>query len=353
MAKSSQKVKRTSYPDQNPAHQRNGTTGQYFRLAKGSLEIKVHRGAIMAKGRKVLLVSLLVFGIVATVAYTMFYHDKPKTTSNDLRISGRIEAPEIHISSGTASRVQSVAVKEGDSVRKGQILVRLDDTDVQIKMKAINSAIAMAEAAEQGARAQVTAVESKIEQARAKSKGFLTKVFSTRAKKDKIETQLRSEMLQAQTLLHKASAEVIKTKALYAQANSRLSYFNIISPINGICTLRSVQPGELTTQGQVLLTIIDPKTIYMRGFIPEGNMSEVRIGQSAQVFLDSRSNKPLQAELTAIDPAPAFTPENVYFQKDRVRQVFGVKLSIKHQHGLAKPGMPADARIALTHRSGS
>jgi HlyD family secretion protein len=46
-----------------------------------------------------------------------------------------------------------------------------------------------------------------------------------------------------------------------------------------------------------------------------------------------------------IDPQAMFTPENTYFQEDRVKQVVGVKLRLKGGLGSAKPGMPADARI--------
>jgi HlyD family secretion protein len=58
----------------------------------------------------------------------------------------------------------------------------------------------------------------------------------------------------------------------------------------------------------------------------------------------------LQATIAAIDSKASFTPENVYFQKDRVEQVFGVKLNLGQPGGFAKPGMPADAEIIVDPR---
>ncbi|HYM11996.1 MAG TPA: hypothetical protein VEU62_14760, partial [Bryobacterales bacterium] len=65
----------------------------------------------------------------------------------------------------------------------------------------------------------------------------------------------------------------------------------------------------------------------------------------AQVTLDSDPQRPLDAVVMRIDPEAMFTPENTYFQKDRVKQVVGVKLRITRPAGRAKPGMPADGWI--------
>jgi HlyD family secretion protein len=93
------------------------------------------------------------------------------------------------------------------------------------------------------------------------------------------------------------------------------------------------------------LTVINPDEVYLRGFIPEGEIADLKVGQPAKVFLDSRPDLPLSAKISVIDTQASFTPENIYFKEDRVKQVFGVKISIDRPDGLAKPGMPADAEI--------
>ena len=87
--------------------------------------------------------------------------------------------------------------------------------------------------------------------------------------------------------------------------------------------------------------------VYMRGFIPEGDIGRVKIGQAARVYLDSSPSTPIEAEVTRIDPQASFTPENTYFRDDRVKQVFGVKLRVRGAEGFAKPGMPADGQILV------
>ena len=112
-------------------------------------------------------------------------------------------------------------------------------------------------------------------------------------------------------------------------------------------TARSVEPGAVVVSGKTLLSIVNLNTVYLRGYAPEGSIGKVRVGQAARVFLDSNPGKPLTATVAAIDPQASFTPENVYFKDDRVKQVFGIKLKIDNPAGFVKPGMPADGEIIL------
>jgi len=350
---------------------------------------------------KVIIAFACCLGIAAITTYAAWQRSERTAEIADsqiLQLSGRIEGPQTYISAGIPARVKFVAVKEGDPVHKGQLILSLDAQVIDDKMKEVDSGIANAQKAQRMADLQVKSVNSDIERARAhakyaqrqaltqitaaqsdiataksKAKGFWAHVFSTKKKKEEKTAQLRKEMTQAQTQAlavqsgfaetkdqlrqemtqaqiqkYQAQAIVAKAKAAQKEVSSRLSLFNITSPIDGICAVRSIEPGELASKGQIMLTLTNPQSVYLRGFIPEGRIGEVKIGQSAQVFLDSNRNKPFSARVTSIDTAASFTPEDVYLKQDRIRQVFGVKLSIDHPGGFAKPGMPADARIMLS-----
>ena len=102
-----------------------------------------------------------------------------------------------------------------------------------------------------------------------------------------------------------------------------------------------------SSAGTPILTVVNLSKVYLRGYIPEGQIGRVTLGQAARVFLDSAPQQPLDAYVQRIDPEATFTPENTYFQNDRVKQVVGVKLGLKSGFGLAKPGMPADGEILV------
>ena len=144
-----------------------------------------------------------------------------------------------------------------------------------------------------------------------------------------------------------AKAKVQAAIANQQQLQKRLDSFTVKSPINGTVQDRPIEPGAVVTSGKTLLTVINPQAVYMRAYVSEGDIGKIYPGKSARVFLDSNPEKALPATVSSIDPKASFTPENIYFQKDRVRQVFGVKLAIAQSQNFAKPGMPADAEIDL------
>ncbi len=160
-------------------------------------------------------------------------------------------------------------------------------------------------------------------------------------------SNLRLQLSQVEESIAVAATEVAKAQAAREEVNARATYFKVYSPTNGTCARSNINTGEVAVPGQSLMTLIDLNNVYMRAFIPEGNIGKVKIGQSAEVFLDSAPKTPLSARVVAIDPQASFTPENVYFKDDRVRQVFGIKIKIENPDGMAKPGMPADGKIRL------
>ena len=158
-------------------------------------------------------------------------------------------------------------------------------------------------------------------------------------------TGFERQMDSAEAQLRAAKQAVANALAGRQEVEANIAYLNILSPINGIVTARPVEPGAVVVAGQTVLSLINLDTVYLRGYIPEGDIGRVRVGQKSHVYLDSAPNKPLEGEVIEIDPVASFTPENIYFRDDRVKQVFGIKIGITHPAGYCKPGMPADADI--------
>jgi HlyD family secretion protein len=389
-----------------------------------------------------LLIPLLL--LIGLIGGGTWYYFSLKMTTNILRVSGRIEGYETDIGAKVAGRIESVAVREGDEVRKGQVIVKLDDAEIQAQLKGASARLDSTQKQEEQARLQINLLESQIletqlnlqqatgeakgkifqaesslassqaqwnqaiaqvEQAKSELKlaqinrdrfaklvgeGAVTKqqfdqaqtsyetalanVKSRQAGVDSFQklvnsaqgqltqaestglnpsirnmqvTGLRTQLAQTRLKLAAAVAEVNNAKANQQEIKAKIADLNVVSPIDGVAISRSVEPGTVVTSGKTLLTVIDPKSVYMRAFIPQGEIGKISIGHSAQVFLDSAPKKSMSAKIAAVDTEASFTPENIYFQQDRVKQVFGVKITIDNPAGLAKPGMPADAEIAI------
>ena len=130
-----------------------------------------------------------------------------------------------------------------------------------------------------------------------------------------------------------------------AQANRR--DLVVTAPFDSTVITRSAEPGEVVTGGTTIVTVLDLSKVYLRGFVPEGQIGKVKVGQPARIYLDSKPDEAIDAFVSRIDPQATFTPENTYFREDRVKQVVGMKLQITSAVGFAKPGMPGDAEILV------
>jgi HlyD family secretion protein len=142
-------------------------------------------------------------------------------------------------------------------------------------------------------------------------------------------------------------ADVEADRAALRKIEADLADLTIRAPIAGTILTRSAEPGKVIQPGQTILTMVDLKKLYLRGFVPEGAIGKVKVGQQAEVYLDSNPKQGIPAEVIRVDPEAMFTPENTYFKEDRVKQVLGLKLGLRGAYGYAKPGMPADGRIQV------
>ncbi|GAB4336923.1 MAG: HlyD family efflux transporter periplasmic adaptor subunit [Leptolyngbyaceae cyanobacterium] len=398
--------------------------------------------AVPHKRPPVRLLLPLVLLVVGTGTGIWYLLSRPSSTA--IQLSGRIEGYPTDIGAKVGGRVNQVTVREGDQVRQGEVIVRLDDAELQaqlqgatarlyaaqqqaqqaaMQIQVVNNRIAegqlawqqsvgdaqgriyQAEANVAAAQAQLGQAEAQLHQARAELKlaavnrdrfAELTgQGAATQQQLDQAQTTyetaqatlrsreaavaaaqrqvnaaqggsvqartsglnpgirnaqlaiLKQQLEVARSQLAAAQAEVKNAQAARQQVLAQLGYLNVTSPLTGVVLTRSVEPGQVVTTGKTLMTVIDPNVIYLRGYVPEGDIGRVKVGQPAKVFLDANPKQGLDAKVTAIDTQASFTPENIYFREDRVRQVFGVRLTLTEPTGLAKPGMPADGEILV------
>jgi HlyD family secretion protein len=158
---------------------------------------------------------------------------------------------------------------------------------------------------------------------------------------------VRRQIAQQVSEIAAANAGADQARAQLSEAEANRRDLIVRAPFDGTIVTRTAEPGEVVTSGTPLVTMLDLTQVYLRGFIPEGEIGKVKVDQPARIFLDSNPDKPIKAYVSRIDPQATFTPENTYFRDERVKQVVGVKLQLKEGFGYAKPGMPADGEILV------
>jgi HlyD family secretion protein len=313
---------------------------------------------------------------------------KSAESEGKLFVSGRIDGDTVDISSKRDGKIVEITVREGATVEAGQVVARIlspqDEAQVdaqkanvfenQRKLEEAQAAaparVSLAEANLAASQAEYVRWQAELKQAEIDARRYppLVETGAAAAQTaDQQATKLKvaqastdaahKQVLAAEASLQQAKAQmeqIATAKANVASSRAQLQRFQanvndltITAPIAGTILTRSAEPGRVVAAGQTILTMVDLNKLYLRGFVPEANIGKVKVGQQAQVFLDSNPKEPIPAEVIRIDPQVMFTPENTYFKDDRVKQVMGVKLGLKGAFGLAKPGMPADGQIQI------
>lgn len=159
---------------------------------------------------------------------------------------------------------------------------------------------------------------------------------------------VRKQILAQRAEIASANASAQQSQFQLAEAQDNRKDLTIVAPFDGTVMTRAAEPGEVVPAGTAIVTLLDLSKVYLRGFVPEGLIGKVKIGQPSHVYLDSAPDKAIDAVVQRIDPQATFTPENTYFRDDRVKQVVGVKLLLRGAVGFAKPGMPSDGEILVS-----
>jgi HlyD family secretion protein len=197
------------------------------------------------------------------------------------------------------------------------------------------------------ARRQVESARASINVARASLNVARANLANPQIRQSQ-EAAIRKQIAQQQAQIASAAAEAARSRAQLLEAQENLNDLTVVAPFDGTVVTRTAEPGEVVQAGTAIVTLLDLSKVYLRGFVPEGQIGRIKVGQTAHVFLDSDTKKPLDAVVVRIDPQATFTPENTYFREDRVKQVVGLKLLLKSGIGFAKPGMPADGEIIVS-----
>jgi HlyD family secretion protein len=295
---------------------------------------------------------VLIVAVAAFAAWRLFFA-VPPLPPGVIAVSGRIEGDEAAVSPKTSGRIREVTVREGDSVEAGAVIAILDDEQVRAREQQAEAMVRQAEARLAAAEAQLAQAEASYAQARWDRDAFASLfqrglIAEQQARQAENNERTQAAMVvAAQRQVGAAQADADRARAQLEEAKANRQDLRVIAPFAGTVATRTAEPGEVVTAGTPVITLIDLSRVYLRGFVPEGQIGRVRLGQPSRVYLDSAPTQPIEAFVSRVDPQATFTPENTYFREERVKQVVGVKLRLRGAEGFAKPGMPADGQILV------
>jgi HlyD family secretion protein len=118
----------------------------------------------------------------------------------------------------------------------------------------------------------------------------------------------------------------------------------LVSPVDGVVLVKVRQPGEVVSAGAPVVDVGDSADVYVRIFVPEGQINRVRDGQKARVFLDGL-DAALEGGVAVVAPRAEFTPRNVQTKEERILQSFAVKVALRAPPASLRPGVSADVEL--------
>lgn len=301
----------------------------------------------------------------------------PKHDAQKITLTGTIEATTVAASFKVAGRLQERLVDEGQKVKAGQIIARLERDELQDEQRlrvadqqAAQAALAdlqagsrkeeIAAAAATLTRLQTEARRTDQDAQRAESL-FKKEVIArneldtARASRDAAAAAVREgeERLKLVKIgprpdaVKQARARLDAAAAARSLADTRLSQAVLTAPVGGTVLAKHAEPGELLAVGSPVVTITQLNDVWVRAYLPETRLGAVKLGQKVAVTSDTWKGRTYQGVVSFIASEAEFTPRNVQTEAERVKLVYRIKVSVANPQQELKPGMPVDLVIAL------
>lgn len=312
--------------------------------------------------------------------------------------SATVEGTETVVASKIPGRLLELAPREGDRVKAGDVVGRLECSEQE-------AALAAARARVEGARAQTEVARATLAQAQEAVKVASSQIRSARAQEKVLEvdqertnkdlgrvTRLRAEgavteadfdnqtarsrslvrqqdvvgagirtasasASAAQAAIHTAEAGIGAAEATMAAARAELQRAElavveckVIAPRDGVVTERLHEPGAVLTAGARLLTVIDLATVKLTFFVPDAEVGRVKLEAPAEVRVDAFAGRVFVGKVRRVASEAEFTPRDVQTREDRDRLVYAVEIEVDNREGLLRSGMPGDVTLPGTGR---
>lgn len=328
-----------------------------------SLEPKANRrtGSIIVA---VTLGAALVLGAIAWKERWLFPQHAPAA----LQLSGNIEAHESVLSfKSVQSRIVELPFDEGAWVAKGTVLARVDDSDYrqQVSIAEANVAVqqrqlATSERNYDAARKVLISDQADVDYktlddariAKLAKEGYMSADSRDLSGASLKESRAALERDRALQQASQSNVELARAGVANAQEALKLTrieegYTTLSAPIDGVVLVRQAELGEVVSPGTPIVTMADLDHVWLRAYVNEPDLGQIRFGQSALVTTDAYPGKKYRGRIAFIADKAEFTPKSVETHEERITLVYRVRIDVENPTHELVPGMPADAHVQL------
>ncbi|MGA9643603.1 MAG: efflux RND transporter periplasmic adaptor subunit [Terriglobales bacterium] len=339
---------------------------------------------------------LILLGVIIAISATYYFLSTPR--GSDLVLVGTVDANQIVVSPQIQGRILKLLVDEGTQVKQGDLIAELDPSELDAEERAAaatiaslrsqvsaneytqkstkgstTSDVANAQAQLQSSRAQLAQAEATLTRVESDSRrtiGLATAGVASEQEKVQAEMNLKAQQASVESLKEQVSAAQANLNAAVARTNQatamtstvastraqmenaveqlkeaevRLGYTKIYSPVTGTVLVRAAREGEVVNAGQAIVTVVDFSDTWVRAAIPETDADHIGLGDALTVRLPGGTEVPGKVFYKAAE-ADFATQRDVGRRKRDIRALV-LKVRLDNPKGAYVPGMTAEVLV--------
>ena len=248
--------------------------------------------------------------------------------------NGRIESVQVDIAAKYGGRIKEILAREGDLVQEGQVLVKMDTSELEAELAKDKANLAANEESAAQVKAEIAKDDSQLKLAEVQYKrsyDLLSRKAIAREEFDKYKTALdtaKAALDGSNAKLKTTSQSINAAAAVVKRTEAQIEDSVLKSPVRGRVLYRLAEPAEVVALGGKVLTLINLGDVYMEIYLPSQEAARVKIGADARIVLDARPEYAAQAKVSYVSPEAQFTPKQVETRSERDKLMFRVKLQV-------------------------
>ena len=283
--------------------------------------------------RKRVIIPAIIAVFILTVAAVYWYLNFEGTVSTD---DAYVDGNRVTVSSKYLGRIAQLMVDEGAVVKKDDVLVRLDVSDLSAQERQARASLEYAKQNAELAKVNLEKAEEDFTRAQ-------TQFNSAIISKEQFDHDMKAyEAAKAQSAI--AAAQVDTAKAQLGVVDTQLTNMVITAPMDGVVSKRWALPGDVVQMAQPILSIYDLEHLWVTANLEETQFSELKLGQKVHIYVDSYGGKKFDGKIIQLGSNTAgqfslIPPNNASGNFTKVTQRIPIKISVEYE-GSSKKGEP-------------
>lgn len=253
----------------------------------------------------------------------------PRDFDTTLEVLGELRArASVEVMSRISGRLETLLVELGDRVRKGQLVARVEDEDLQQQIRRSEASVAVSEAAKRREQATVENLQVQLRRFRRLHDEALVSIQDLQ--------DLESRVAVAQSQFELAVAQQQQAEAALRELKIQLEQASIYSPLDGVVGARYLDPGALVSPSVPIVSVLDLARVKTVVPVPERTLEAVTVGLPSEIIVDAFPTQLYRGQVTRISP----------FLNPQTRSA-DVEIEIPNPGEMLKPGMFARVKIEV------